>query len=569
MPTIRHTSAVALRWMWLTAVLFLAALYLLSGLTVPPSPVATEPKNVSVASLMPSASSPDPLSELPADLRDVVVQLNQARANRLADLDLESADVADWTTICRRLSLSLVGTGMSMQEIRQLQSLPESERTARHLRNLLSSTRHHDYWAERYTRFLVGAEEGPFLVFRRRRFRHWLADQFASNRRYDGIVRDLITAEGLWTDRPEVNFYTVTYDSGDDGPDPIRLAARTSRVFLGLRIDCLQCHDDFLGNVSLGDADDLRFGTQQDFHQLAAFFTAARSNGLQGVRNGPVDYQYKYLDSDQEESVPAAVPFGEAWMPESGNPRRRLATWLTSSENRQAARSAVSHVWALLFGRARGESVDNLPLDEPMDAETKILVDDFIANGFDLRRLIAAIVMSDEFRVDSRAGFHVTARHDAAGAVFPLVRLRPEQIAGSVIQSSRVHTIDRDSSFLVQLQKFGGTNDFLKRYGDRGEDEFADDATTISQRLVMLNGKLVDESVDYNPVLNASAHVLMFSGEDDEIVRNAYWCVLNRPPDQEEIDHFVARLDATDYRRGAIEDLFWTLLNSSEFAWNH
>ncbi len=64
------------------------------------------------------------------------------------------------------------------------------------------------------------------------------------------------------------------------------MAARTSRAFLGLRIDCLQCHNDFLGNVNLGDVDEPREGMQTDFHQLAAFFTSAKTNGLQGVRSG-------------------------------------------------------------------------------------------------------------------------------------------------------------------------------------------------------------------------------------------------------------------------------------------
>ena len=88
------------------------------------------------------------------------------------------------------------------------------------------------------------------------------------------MVHDLVAAEGLWTDKPEVNFLTATFDSNDSQPDPVRLAARTSRAFLGLRIDCLQCHSDFLGNVSLGDVDDPREGLQSDFHQLAAFFTS-------------------------------------------------------------------------------------------------------------------------------------------------------------------------------------------------------------------------------------------------------------------------------------------------------
>ncbi|MEM9645391.1 MAG: DUF1549 domain-containing protein [Planctomycetota bacterium] len=600
----------AFRWIWLSALLFAALGYLTSGMSsarsrltaeridaesgtpndAAPAPLDLDTSNspdVSVDAgsfradqqgsslgtgtfgVTPSDASNGSTPDLPPELVDAVRNLNEARAARLAKWDLPSAPMADWMTVCRRISMSLVGTGMSLQEIRQLQSVAPEQRVPRHLNRLLSDARYHDYWGERWTRFYVGAEEGPFLVFRRRKFRTWLTEQFASNRRYDNIARDLITAKGLWTDQPQVNFYTVTYDSGDDGPDPIRLAARTSRVFLGLRIDCLQCHDDFLGNVTLGDGPHWRTGCQQDFHQLAAFFTAAEANGLQGLRSVPVNYQTKYLGSETEEDVPAKVPFAEELLPEKGPARVRLATWITSPKNRQAARATVSHVWALLMGKPRDETVDNLPLDSAMDATMNLLVDDFIDNGFDIRRLIRLIVLSDAFRVDSRAPFHVTLRHDMAGATFPLVRLRPEQIGGAVIQSSRVKTVDRDSSFFVQFQRLTEGNDFVRRYGDTGEDQFSDDAITISQRLVMLNGKLVAESTKHNPVLNSTAHVEMFSGDDATVVENAYLCVLNRLPTAGERAQFMMRLEESGNRKHAVQDIFWTLLNSSEFAWNH
>ncbi len=571
MQSYRRTTLSVFRWVWLSALVFFAAAYLLDGLSGTPTADREDPSDLSARSVGSRDSDRPPRAapDIDPDIVLVLDRLNQARRERLAALGLRSAPPADWLTVNRRLSLALTGTGLSLEEIRHLESLPPQDRVPIHLERLLRDSRHHDYWAERWTRYLVGADEGPFLVFRRRKFRHWLSDNFAENRRYDQMARDLITAEGLWTDKPQVNFYTVTYDSGDDGPDPIRLAARTSRVFLGLRIDCLQCHDDFLGNVSLGDAENLREGTQQDFHQLASFFTAAKSSGLQGVRSGKADYAYKYLYADEEVDVPPGVPYQTELLPAEGDPRERLARWITSPENRQAARSAVHHVWALLFGQPRGESVDNLPLDEPIDAEIKILVDDLVENGFNLRRLVRSIALSDAFGVDSRADFHLTARHDSAGASFPLVRLRPEQIAGAVIQSSRIKTVNRDSSFLVQLQALGGRGDFVRRYGDLGEDEFTADPVTISQRLVMLNGKLVDESVEHNPVLNASAHVAMFSGDEVTAVENAFLCVLNRRPGDQETKHFVRRIDQADHRKQGLEDLFWALLNSSEFAWNH
>tara|TARA_R110002073_G_scaffold336304_1_gene532180 strand:+ start:247591 stop:249753 length:2163 start_codon:yes stop_codon:yes gene_type:complete len=570
-----------------------------------------------------------------------------------AELDsrgLEAAPMADWMTVCRRLSLALAGTGLSLEEIRSLQRLPEADRVETHRERLLSSERFHHYWAERTARYLVGADEGPFIFYRGRRFRTWLTEQYAKNTRYDELVRMLITAEGVWTDRPEVNFHTVTFDSGDNAPDPIRLAARTTRAFLGVRIDCLQCHDDFLGNVSLGDAswimscgtDDatiqaaseedakyvLREGTQEDFHSLAAFFTAATSEGVQGLKDKRANYEYQYLYADETVPVEPSVPFLRELLPprptnqkddsdeadvedtaeevateevvaeepdaapEFGDlprylsDRERLAYWLTHPENKPAARAAVTRVWTLLFGQPPaietdygfqvGE-VDNLPLDSPPSPMIETLTEAFIDCGFDIRKLIRCITDSPAFRVSSRADFDVTEQHELAMAVFPVTHLRSEQVAGAAIQAGRVKTINRDSSFFVQLQQFGNLNDFLKRYGDLGEDEFTQQPVTITQRLVMLNGKLINETASPNPILNASSHIEMFARDDEDVVRTLYLTVLNREPSERELEHFVERLtkesreknDPPTSRKQEITDLTWILLNSSEFAWNH
>ncbi len=544
----------------------------LSEITQEKVPVDAQSVN-SLGAVSPAAESPggeSPTSEVERpEVAAAIDRVNVQWRASLLSAELDPAPQADWMTICRRISLALVGSGMSVEEIRMLEELPEKHRESRHLENLLGDRRYHDYWAERWTRFLVGADDGPFVVYRRRRFRTWLADEFEANRRYDEIVRSLVTAEGLWTDQPQVNFLTVTYDSGDGKPDPIRLAARTSRAFLGLRIDCVQCHDDFLGNVSLGSVESPRDGIQQDFHQLAAFYSAAKANGLQGIRSGEVEYKYKYLHADEETEVVAAVPYSPELLPEQGDARERLATWITHPENRQASRAAVSRVWALLFGRSAGDAVDDLPLGTQSTAMIECLTDEFLAGNRDIRHLIRVIVGSSAFRVDSRAEFEIRPEHENASAVFPLVRLRPEQTAFSVIQSARLKKIDDDSSILVQLMKFGTTNDFLQRYGDIGEDEFGEDSVTITQRLVMLNGKMVSEHVDNNPVLNASTHIRMFAADDAQAIDTTYLTVLNRYPSEAERSHFAKRMSEATDRQRAIEDLFWILINSTEFAWNH
>ncbi|EMI54895.1 DUF1549 domain-containing protein [Rhodopirellula sallentina] len=562
--------------------------------------------------------------------------------SRIAEDQLETAPPADWLTVCRRLSLALVGTGLSLEEIRKLESHPEQERVERHRESLLSDPRFHDYWAERFTRFYVGADEGPFLVYRRRRFRTWLSDQFAAQIRYDDLVRRLITAKGLWTDRPEVNFYTVTFDSGNGQPDPIRMAARTCRAFLGIRIDCLQCHDDFLGNVSMGDPlwmggdDDFREGTQQDFHALAAFFTAAKNEGLQGLKNRTPNYHYQYLDADEEVEVQPNVPYRRDLLdasetstdlnptpetdspardedteetlvslnaseqttpaepnqtdernateerhptdgpppPDQWNQRRRLARWITHPENVQFARAFVVRAWTLMFGSPPGNAVDDLPLNEDPNPIVMTLSKAFIDSGYDIRNLIRMMSDMPAFRVDSQSGegdgaFEVTERHERAMAVFPIVRLRAEQVAGAAIQSSRVKTLDRETSFLLRFQQYQEEQDFLKRYGDMGEDEFTRDTATITQRLVMLNGKLTSDVSKWNPILNTTSHVGMFAADHAKVVESLYLATLNRYPTPRESEHFVGRIEEGNGRKNAIVDIVWVLLNSSEFAWNH
>jgi len=549
-------------------VALLAFTYLASGLdgskaTAIAKPVRSAEANNESQTM---ASEPNSVVELSEPLK----ALNRCFEAEWEKEKLNVAEPANWSAVCRRISLAMVGSGVSLKEIRDLEKLPEDDRVNAYIEKLLVDSRFHDYWAERFTRVYVGADDGPFIAFRRRRFRLWLSDEIAANRRYDALVRSLVETNGLWTDRPAVNFLTVTVGTNEEGqPDPIRLAARTTRAFLGLRIDCLQCHDDFLGYVALGEADALREGKQTDFHSLAAFYSSARVNGLQGIKTEDRPYEYQFLNAEEATTVEPGVPYLANLLPASGSPRERLAAWLTHPENKQAARAAVSRVWALMYGRSITKAVDNIPLNEALHPAVDLLADDFVKHEFDMRRLIRLIVHSRPFQLDSAADFEITERHEQAWSVFPLTRLRPEQVAGSVIQSARVKTVDRDSSLLTQLIKYGSVNDFVTGYGDIGEDEFDQDNVTITQRLIMLNGELVSEHSKEDELMNAGSHILLYAKDDNAAIDAAYQSVLNRMPDDEERSIFAKRLADSKDRKETMVDLFWVLLNSSEFAWNH
>lgn len=505
------------------------------------------------------------------DFQATLAKVNGEFAATWQKHGLQATPRADDLTIARRLSLGLCGTVPSVEEIRALEQQPAEQRVEWFVSHLLEDRRSADYLAERFARAFVGTENGPFLVYRRRRFVMWLSDRFYENSRYDEVVRELIADTGLWTSSPAVNFLTVTLTEGNNDPDDVRLAARTTRAFLGMRIDCLQCHEDKLDKFTFVDENgNQRSGLQSDFHRLAAFFAEANQSPI-GVRDKRGrDYNYKYLNADSEVKVDPGTPFAGHLLSNEGTRREQLARWVTHPENQMFARATVNRMWAIMVGRPLIEPIDDLPLEStyyPPALET--LSQDFVANQYNLRRLIRLIAATDAFQRDSRADFEITDAHEQHWAAFPLSRLRPEQVAGSMIQASSLSTINADAHIVWQLTKFGQINDFVKQYGDTGDDEFTDRGGTITQRLLMMNGQLSKERTVENPIMNASTRLPMLA-DDSAAIDASYLAVLTRLPTAEEKAAFLASLDANiTARNNAFEDLFWVLLNSTEFSWNH
>jgi hypothetical protein len=510
-----------------------------------------------------------------AGKRAVVQAIDDQIDQAIVSMQLEPAGMADWATICRRLSLGLVGSTLSLEEWRAIESFDASARVEWWTDHLLSDRRWSDYFAQRLARAFVGTQQGPFLVFRRRRFETWLAEELAKGTAYDALVRKLITAEGLWTNQPEVNFLTATISKeGGRKVDEVALAGRTARAFLGMRIDCLQCHDDFLGNVVLGDAEASRGGKQLDFHHLAAFYAGVgiSRNPLAGLRDSRRPYQATLLGDIEPKTLEPQVPYGESFDQSPGSSRERLAAWLTDSSNLPFARATVNRVWAWMFGKPMVEPVDSLPLHGPFPPGLEALAQSFIEDRFDLRQLIRTITATQAFRRDSRLmGQPVSAAHEAAWAVFPLTALRPEQVAASLHQACRLQLVDDESPIFLQLERFGTLRDFTRAFGDRGEDEFVGEGVTIPQRLLVMNGKFIRQRIENNPWLNAATQISLLAGSDQAALEAAYLAVLNREPTAKEFEYFLPRLHAVEgSERGQVfADLYWSLLNSTEFLWNH
>lgn len=507
-----------------------------------------------------SSSVPTNLAETAAVARTV----DAAFAQAWGPLNLAPTPKADDLTLLRRLSLALTGSIPSLQEIREAEAAKPQDMAQWWLARLLADRRSSDYLAERLVRVYVGIENGPFLIYRRRRLVDWLSTALQENRPYDQVVRSLIAANGVWTTSPEVNFITVT-NTDKKGPDEVKLAARVSRAFLGVRIDCVQCHDGKLGST----------WKQSDFHKLAAYF-GQTNFALNGLRDDPKqNYKVRYLGKMEEEIVPAMVPWKAEMLPQKGSPREQLARWVTAKENKPFARAIVNRMWALLFNRPLISPVDDIPLEGPFPPGLELLADDFVAHGCDLQRLVRVIVGTQVFQQSSQSadpGHPVTAGAEQHWAAFPVTRLRPEQMAGSVIQAASLSTIDADTHVVFRIKRDIDVGNFVKRYGDSGEDTFEDGGGTIPQRLLLMNGNMTSDNTRSSPFVNASTRIGMLAPDNTTAVETAYLSLFTRRPTAVEKSHFttlLASTKSTNTRSNAMADLCWTLMNATEFSWNH
>ena len=529
----------------------------------------------------------------------------------------EPAPEVDGLTLMRRLWLDLLGTTPSLLEIRAFQEVPTGQQQGWLVERVLADERFDSILAERLARIAVGGQDTKMgdLIYRRRRLVSWLTGQVRRNRPWDSLVRELIQSEGLSTDTPAVNF-TISQDA-----NPVKLAARTTRAFLGLRIDCAQCHDHPFARWK-----------QSDFEGLAAYYARVRQNvgGVREVKEGELEFQLPsreasmgmapamgempadaahadpaQVGSASETSLEIKAPFGQPVLllpRKDGKKRKRdpqlrtrtvapqvpfspelapnvtsrrevLATWLTSPQNPFFAKALVNRFWSWLLGAGLVEPVDELDTTEPSDPRLlQLLAERFVASGFDLKALVRAIVSTKAYRLDSAPG-EVAEDYDygdaaEAYALRNLKPLRGDQLGASILQAGSLQPYDQRRAPLLRFVNFTQRNEFAQRHGDDLSQEEAQDETLL-QRLHLLNGKFLREVTKDDDIFAPVTRLALLAPSDEAAIEAAFLITLTRRPTPEEARPYVSRLAGLkgDARTKLMADLLWTLLNSTEFAW--
>jgi hypothetical protein len=486
---------------------------------------------------------------------------------RLESLKVPPSPPSSDATFLRRVSLDLTGEQPSPDRVREFLKNTDPEKRTKLVAELIASRDFTRFWQIKLGDLLEITSARPDLGNSAYTYQTWLSKKLIGNTPWNEMVRELLTAVGDPNNRETTG--AVAYAL--EGLDPKISAEKTAQRFMGLRIRCAQCHDH-----------PFDVWTQDDYFGLAATFAKVQRSG--GVGPGMMNKtiikiepkgQVEHLRTHKpaEARLLSGEPIQVA---EAEDPRARLADWMTSPDNPFFARAMANWVWAQFFGKGIADPPDDLSRSNPpvhpelLDA----LARHFVAHKYDLRDLIRTVTTSEAYGLasttlpgndqDNRLFSHQTPRpltaHQMADALAQATDV-PNIFAGRQNEGKRAIEIQDPATGSTILDTFGR----CKRIN--GCAAVANPALSLRQSLLVIGGNEVEGKVS-NP-RGYLANLLELSPAPDEVVENLYLRALCRTPTSEELTHWTAEIAQAKSLREVAEDLFWALLNSREFAFNH
>ena len=529
-----------------------------------------------------TASAAEPASTKPS-AQQLAEQIDQHLAKRWVETKTEPAARADDAEFLRRLYLDLAGRIPSAEETRTFLEDKRSDKRARLVEKLLTSPRYATHFANVWRALLLPEASNNFLVQAQQgSFEEWLKKELGRNAGYDEMVRDLLTVkigggtgplailEGLGGNSSPNAYYLAKEFK------PENLAAGTARIFLGVSVECAQCHNHPFADWK-----------REQFWGMAAFFSGIKSQRqmdfLLPAGDDPEKHELTLPGSDKVIQARFLDGTQPEWKEKTGS-RDTLAAWITAKNNPYFARAGVNRVWAYFYGTGLVEPVDEMVGGSSTASHPELLdllAKEFADHDYDLKFLIRAITATKAYQLTS-ASSHKSQGDRTQFARMPLRGLTGEQLFDSVATATGYRDAGGGGGLLGAL---GGSrtarSEFLARFAST--DRPADTQTSILQALSLMNGKVTAAAttVEKSETLAAvvDAPFLDTAGQ----IETLYLATLSRKPTTKELDRaekFVK--DAVGKAKGkdteaahraanseALADLFWALLNSPEFILNH
>jgi hypothetical protein len=485
-------------------------------------------------------------------------RIDQAVNKRLATEKVPTSPRAADAEFLRRAALDITGAIPSAERVTAFLDSKDPAKREKLIDELLASPHYGRHMADVWQHLMLPHDSdnrrlqpAPFVA--------WLDESFQSNKPWDRIVRELLTATGTQEESPAVTYFLAN-------PTVDKMTDSTARLFLGVQLQCAQCHNQPFTKWK-----------QEEYWGMAAFFMkvrpdrvnkAAKNGNSPGIAEGAKGKPPKLPESAR--TVPAKFFQGEQPKLDRNAPYRPvLADWIVSPKNKFFSRAMVNRTWGQFFGRGFVNPIDDLRDDNvPSHPELlQDLADAFAGSGFDLKYLVKAICLSEAYNRTSRPA----AGNEQDETLFSHVAIKPltpEQLYDSlelVLGAARG----------PRQAKGGKPQGGKKGLGGGPREQFITFFTTddnplateyhagIPQALRLMNAPQMN-----NAAAVAAAHAR--GATPSEAMEHLYVATLSRRPTAAEAERLSAYVEKhkSDSRQ-AYGDILWAVLNSSEFALNH
>jgi hypothetical protein len=503
----------------------------------------------------------------PPSPEKALAQRIDAALLKAVDKSTPLPSLADDATFLRRVSFDLTGKLPTSEEVETFAADKNPDKRAKKVDQLLATEAYAVNWGRYWRDVLTYHTPASGNYLRWELFNNWLVEQVRKNRPWGEIVTALVTATGINDECAPVNYLTSQFGN------PVEIAATTSRVFLGVQIQCAQCHDAKTEPWK-----------REQFHELVAFFGRAKIiqhkdvNGrgtpyaIEGREEGQYQMTSKRNPSQLLVMAPRFLTGQSAPMDAPDRERREaLARYLTSPETPWFAKAYVNRMWTALMGWGFYPGVNDLGSSQkPQFPEVlDLVVKEWTGTGYDMRWLFRTLANTEAYQRRFQPRPNPGSEALPALAVCPS-RLRPEQIFEELVRTLGFDENDKTIPAPAPMEAPAVTRHTGLRhmiyYAFKVDPSLAVDEVegTIPQALLMMNSALVNTYVAASGK-TFLANALTKGMADNDILMALYERTLARKPSSEEMAICQRYLKKVDNRKEALEDIFWSLVNSTEF----
>ncbi len=496
--------------------------------------------------------------------------------DRLQKLRIAPSDLCDDETFVRRASRDLIARPPTASEYREFMADARADKREKLIDKLLADDAFADYWTALWAEQLrvMGGNYAPTAtdVKAADAFYQWIRQQMRSGRPLNEFVAEMVDASGSNLTNGPVNLYTMLVHKPQF--EPKAFAADFSQVFLGVQIQCAECHNHPFDRW-----------TQDDYYGFVSFFTGMRRKPGVEPRERRI-----YCDLSAPPArhlvdgrpMPAKVLGGIDSVPAGSDPRTTLAQWLTAPENDLFSRNLANRIWAQFLGRGIIDPVDDIRASNPpvngplLDALAKRLV----AVKFDLKSIVRDICNSRVYQLSAKpnsSNFRDTRQFSHAH----LRRLRADVLLDSVVTATGVsrrfpNFPDGTRAIDYYPRESGSTegpsfgDPFFATFGRSSRATVCACETkkepTLSQTLHLAVGDTVRERLS---AAGEMKRMLDQGKSPDEMLNELFIRALSRRLTSVERTALRELIGDAVKDASVYEDIFWSLLNSTEFAFNH